>query len=93
MRVGRSLALAYQALDDLADRHADQARGATNICLSFEATGQTEARAAAMARRYVRAALDTARRAAINIPGGAGTPFLSLADRLETQLQERADAA
>lgn len=93
IRAGRSLAVAYQTLDDLADRHADQLRGSTNICLSLEATGQTPAAAAATARSRAHAALDAARGAAMAVPGNAGAPFLELADRLETQLKELADAA
>ncbi|MBC7477313.1 MAG: polyprenyl synthetase family protein [Pseudorhodobacter sp.] len=93
LRAGRGLALAYQTLDDLADRHADRARGSTNICLSLEAAGHTPATAAATARSCAHAALDAARREAMAIPGDAGAPFLGLADRLETQLKELADAA
>ena len=93
MRAGRSLALAYQALDDLADRDNDQKRGSTNICLSLEATGLAPAAAAAAARKYALAALNATRREVAAIPNAAGEPFLRLADRLFTQLKETADAA
>jgi geranylgeranyl diphosphate synthase type II len=93
IRVGHSLAIAYQTIDDLADRTADLLAGSTNICLSLEAEGYEFAEAQSIARRRALAALTTARTDVRDIPQGAGAPFLTLANRLEDQLKELADAA
>jgi len=93
IRVGHSLAIAYQTIDDLADRTADLLAGSTNICLSLEAEGYEFGEAQFIARRRALAALTTARTDLRDIPQGAGAPFLTLANRLEDQLKELADAA
>jgi geranylgeranyl pyrophosphate synthase len=88
VRTGTALAIAYQTLDDIMDRDRDLANGATNICLSFEGAGHTPASAKATARDRAFAALRTAREDANAIPGGAGVPFLALADHLESKLKD-----
>lgn len=93
IRVGSALAVAYQTIDDLADRTADLAAGSTNICLSLEAEGHGILEAQSIARKRALAALTTARNDVRDIPQGAGAPFLTLANRLEDQLKELADAA
>lgn len=87
-RAGRELAIAYQTLDDISDRAADLAHGATNICLSFEAIGHTPDHAQTLARGLARLALRTARHDACALPSGVGASFLRLADHLEIQLKE-----
>jgi geranylgeranyl pyrophosphate synthase len=91
-RAGRALAIAYQTLDDIADRNADLESGATNICLSLEAAGLSIKAAQCCARVSAQAALQTARANANALPSGAGRPFLDLANRLEIQLKEISDA-
>jgi geranylgeranyl diphosphate synthase type II len=93
IRAGHAIAVAYQTIDDLADREADQASGAANICLSLEAAGHGPALARSIAREHAHAALSTARKDARELPHDAGAPFVTLADRLETQLKEPANAA
>lgn len=91
-RVGRDLSKAYQTLDDISDRGADLANGATNICLSLEASGHSPDSAIHVACALAKASLATARKGARALLKEAGTPFLSLADHLEIQLKYRSDA-
>jgi len=89
---GRALAITYQILDDIADRADDLANGATNICLSLEASGYAPTSAQIIARDRAHAALQTARRDASALPDNVGSSLMTLADRLETQLNEVAHA-
>jgi len=93
IRAGHAIAIAYQTIDDLADRAADLANGATNICLSLEAAGHGTRQAQSIARERAHAALTMAREDARELPKNAGAPFMTLANRLEAQLKELADAA
>jgi len=93
IRTGRAIAIAYQTLDDLADRATDLASGATNICLSLEAEGHNPAAASMVARTRAQAALMSARQDARDLPNSAGTPLLTLVNRLEAQLKELDNAA
>jgi geranylgeranyl pyrophosphate synthase len=86
-RAARGLAIAYQTLDDIADRADDLANGATNICLSLEASGHTPAHSQTLARYRAHASLDAARQDARKLPSNVGASFLRLADRLEAQLK------
>ncbi len=88
-RLGGTLALAYQVLDDIRDRDADAAANRVNIChlLSPGKRGVSEARIIALE------ALETVRARAADLPGQAGTSFCNLADRMESAMTERADAA
>lgn len=90
--VGRALAVAYQTLDDIGDRTADLANGSTNICLSLEALGHSPALAQIIVTARAREALKSARRDADALPHGVGTPFLALADRLESHLKDLSHA-
>lgn len=87
-----ALAVAYQTLDDISDRSADFDNGTTNICLALEADGHSQAAAHVLAIARARTALKTARHEAGALPNGVGAPLLALADRLETQLKELANA-
>lgn len=88
-KLGGTLALAYQILDDIRDRGADAAATRVNIChlLAPEKPG------VAQARRIALEALETVRTGAADLPGRAGTSFCNLADRMESALMEHADAA
>jgi|TARA_B110000908_G_scaffold154589_1_gene192038 geranylgeranyl pyrophosphate synthase len=88
VQAGHSLAIAYQTLDDIDDRSADLANDATNICLSLEALGHSQAAAQVIATARARVALKTARTAAQTLLDGVGVPFLDLADRLEIKLKD-----
>jgi geranylgeranyl diphosphate synthase type II len=92
VQAGFALAVAYQTLDDIADRCADYANDATNICLALEAVGHSEAAAHILAVARARTALKTARCEAGALPNGVGAPLLALADRLETRLKDLVDA-
>jgi geranylgeranyl diphosphate synthase type II len=91
-RVGRALSVTYQILDDICDRDADLKHGATNICLALEANGQSHASAKIIACALAQTFLEAARMDANNLSQSAGAAFLSLADRLETQLKDVSDA-
>jgi hypothetical protein len=91
-RVGRDLSVAYQALDDICDRSADLANGATNICLVLEATGHSPATAMLGACRIAKTSLAAARTGARSLLTEAGTPLLALANHLEMQLKDIFDA-
>jgi geranylgeranyl pyrophosphate synthase len=93
IRAGRAIAIAYQTLDDMLDRSADQIHGVKNICLSLEATGLSPDVAARAACARASASLDAARRHIGDLPLGAGAPFLKLATRLDIQLKEFSHAA
>jgi geranylgeranyl pyrophosphate synthase len=93
IRAGCAIAIAYQTIDDLADRAADRASGATNICLSLEAEGHDPAMASMVARSRAQVALISARQDARALPRNSGAPFLALATRLEAQLKELQNAA
>ena len=88
VQAGHALAIAYQTLDDIDDRSADLANEATNICLSLEALGHSQVAAQVIATARASAALKTARHAAQKLQDGVGTPFIALADRLETKLKD-----
>jgi geranylgeranyl diphosphate synthase type II len=88
VQAGHALAIAYQTLDDIDDRSADLANEATNICLSLEALGHSQVAAQVIATARASAALKTARHAAQKLQDGVGTPFIALADRLETNLKD-----
>lgn len=89
VQLGATLALAYQALDDIRDRDADSAAGRVNICqlLAPGEPGVSEARMIALE------ALETVRARAADLPGRAGTSFCNLADRMDSAMTEHADAA
>ena len=89
VEVGATLALAYQALDDMRDRDADAAARRVNICpvLAPGERGVSEARMIALE------ALQTVRARAADLPGRAGMSFCNLADRMDSALTEHADAA
>jgi len=91
-RAGRSLALAYQIIDDLADRVPDRQRGVTNVCHVLEGEGRMPEAAARLAVSRARNALDLARGEAGCLPAGAGAAYLDLADRLSHRLPESVDA-
>jgi len=91
-RAGRSLALAYQIIDDLADRVLDRQRGLMNVCHILEGEGRTPEHAAALAVSRAGHALDLARGEAARLPAGAGAAYLALADRLSHRLPETVDA-
>ena len=91
-RVGRALSVAYQTLDDICDRNADLKHGATNICLALEASGQSRTSAKVIACALTQTSLSAARMDANSLSKGAGAPFLSLANHLETQLKDVSDA-
>ena len=91
-RAGRSLALAYQIIDDLADRPSDRQRGVMNVCHVLEGEGRTPEAAAALAVSRARHALDLARDEAARLPAGAGAAYRTLADRLLHRLPETVDA-
>lgn len=91
-RVGRALSVAYQTLDDICDRNADLVRGATNICLALEASGHSRTSAKVIACALAQTSLSAARMDASSLSQGAGSPFLSLANQLETQLKDVSDA-
>jgi len=93
IRAGRAIAIAYQTLDDLVDRAADRATGATNICLSLEAEGHDPAAASMVATARAQVALMSARHDAHDLPNSAGAPLLTLVNRLEAQLKELENAA
>jgi geranylgeranyl diphosphate synthase type II len=93
IRAGRAIAIAYQTLDDFVDKAADRATSATNICLSLEAEGHDPAAAISVARTRAQAALMSARQDARDLPNSAGTPLLTLVNRLEAQLKELDNAA
>jgi len=88
LRAGRALAIAYQTLDDIADRQSDLLNDVTNICLSLEASGHVPASAKSIACDRAYAALQAARSAAVALPSNAGAPLQTLADRLEAQLKD-----
>ena len=90
---GGQLAIAYQTLDDLADRDADCAAGRINICVLLEAGGLTQSEAAKRARSDAQDALTAARRLAVRLPNTAGIAFCNLADRLDSALTEFSHAA
>lgn len=85
---GHALAIAYQTLDDIDDRCADLAHGATNICLSLEALGHSQAAAQVIAIARARLALKTAQNEARKLQDGVEAPLTALADRLETKLKD-----
>lgn len=89
VELGATLAIAYQALDDIRDRDADSAAGRVNICqlLAPGEPGVSEARMIALE------ALETVRARAVDLPGRAGTSFCNLADRMDSAITEHADAA
>ena len=89
---GSALAVAYQTLDDISDRVADLENGITNICLSLEAVGHAPAVAQMIACNRAYSALKTAKQDASTLQNGAGASLLHLADYLETQLQDIANA-
>lgn len=91
--VGHSLAVAYQALDDLSDYQADRAAGRTNLCTLFEATGHAPQRAGMLARAKADHALKQTRALAVGLPHDTGRAFCILADRLESTLTEISHAA
>jgi geranylgeranyl diphosphate synthase type II len=91
--VGARFAVAYQALDDIADRDADLAAGRINICTIFEAHGASPAQAAQHARALARSALDDACTHAAWLPAGVDRAYRNLADRLDSALTEVSDAA
>jgi len=93
IRAGRAIAIAYQTLDDLIDRAADRATGATNICLSLEAEGHDPAAASMVATARAQTALMSARQDACDLPNSAGAPLLTLITRLEAKLKELENAA
>jgi hypothetical protein len=88
-KLGGTLALAYQILDDIRDRDADAAAHRVNICQLIA----PETPAVAQAHRIALEALETVRTGAADLPGQAGAPFCNLADRMESALMEHADAA
>jgi geranylgeranyl diphosphate synthase type II len=92
LRAARALAVAYQSLDDLADKSLDKVNGSVNICLLLEASGLTPAEAAASTCSRAYGALKTARREAKSLTRAVGTPFLQLADRLDQQLKDTNNA-
>ncbi|MBS1302609.1 polyprenyl synthetase family protein [Loktanella sp. SALINAS62] len=89
---GRALAVAYQTVDDIADRTADLANRATNICLSLEKTGLSSVDAVTRARELANRSLHAVRQDACRLPDNAGASFLRLADKLEGQLKDIANA-
>lgn len=91
-RAGRSLALAYQIIDDLGDRVPDRQRGVVNVCHILEGEGRTPEDAAELAVSRARHALELARSEARRLPAGAGAAYLDLADRLSHRLPETVDA-
>ena len=91
-RAGRSLALAYQIIDDLADRVPDRQRGVLNVCHILEGEGRTPEDAATLVVSRARQSLDLARGEAARLPAGAGAAYLALADRLSHRLPETVDA-
>ncbi len=91
-RTARSLALAYQIIDDLVDRVPDRQRGVMNVCHVLEAEGRAPEAAAALAVSRARDALDLARDEAARLPVGAGAAYLELAARLWHRLPETVDA-
>ena len=86
---GDALAFAYQALDDMTDREADQLSSRPNLCALLGPAGNAVARAEAEARD----ALALARETASAMPEGSGLPFCSLADSMAIQLTELSHAA
>ena len=91
--VGARLAVAYQALDDIADRDADIAAGRVNICAIHEAHGASRAQADHQVRALARSALDDASICASRLPAGVDRAYRNLADRLASALTEVSDAA
>ena len=90
---GSALAVAYQTLDDIADREADLENGITNICLSLEANGHAPAVAQIIASDRAYSALATVRQDANALLNSAGASLLRLADHLEAQLKDIANAS
>ena len=90
---GSALAIAYQTLDDIADRVADLENGLTNICLSLEAIGHAPAAAQMIACNRAYSALETAKQDAIALQNGAGASLLNLANYLEIQLNVISNAS
>lgn len=91
--VGRKMAVAYQALDDLNDITADRAAGRVNICTVLEADGWSRFEATMGARAEAISALNLARGLAAQLPHNVGAAFCSLADRLDSALTEFSYAA
>ena len=90
---GSALAVAYQTLDDIADREAYLENGITNICLSLEANGHAPAVAQIIASDRAYSALATVRQDANALLNSAGASLLRLADHLEAQLKDIANAS
>lgn len=90
---GQTLAVAYQAIDDLHDRDADRAAGRANLCTLFEASGYTPHRARLMAREEADHALRQVRSLATSLPRSVTLSLCNLADRLGSTLTEIFHAA
>lgn len=88
----RDLALAYQALDDLADRDVDLERGTANLCLSLERQGLPRPEAASRLRDAAASAIRDARRHVSRLPAATRAPFSQLADQMDRNLKEYAHA-
>lgn len=84
-----ALAFAYQALDDIADHHADAAAQRINLCILLGGSGDGVVQARAAARD----ALEQARQRASTMPQKSGKAFFNLADHMDSQLTEYSDAA
>lgn len=89
VELGATLALAYQILDDIRDRDADAAANRVNICHLLAPGG----RDVSEPRMIALDALERLRARAADLPGRAGTSFCNLADRMDSAMTERADAA
>jgi geranylgeranyl diphosphate synthase type II len=88
IRAGNALAVAYQTLDDIDDRHPDLAISGTNICLSLEAAGNTPVAAKNIACDRASAALKAARDHANALPSNAEASLMTLASLLESKLKD-----
>lgn len=91
--VGARFAVAYQALDDIADRGADIAAARVNICAIYETLGSSPVAAARRANAEAQSALDDACAHATRLPAGVDRAYRNLADRLVSALTEISDAA
>lgn len=91
--VGASLAIAYQTLDDIADRDADIAAARVNICAIYETLGSSPVAAARQASAEAQSAMDDACAHAMRLPAGVDRAYRNLADRLVGALTEISDAA
>lgn len=90
-RAGEDFALGYQMIDDIADAHADAAKGEPNILAILKRAGETDP--CEVARTRAEAALRAAGGLALGLPENCGASLAEAAGMLIARLDARPDAA